>query len=112
MSKNYFNEIVKLKEKGLSQRKIAEILGISRNTVKRVNDILDSDVTIERIPDKRGTKERDNDYYLPDFSVLAKELVKPGVTMKLLHEEYVASCHMSHKKLIRSRNSKSTSMIT
>ena len=50
MSKNYFNEIVKLKEKGLSQRKIAEILGISRNTVKRVNDILDGDVTIERIP--------------------------------------------------------------
>ena len=98
MSKNYFNEIVKLKEKGLSQRKIAEILGISRNTVKRVNDILDGDVTIERIPDRRETKERDNDYYLPDFSVLAKELVKPGVTMKLLHEEYVASCHMTHKK--------------
>ena len=98
MSKNYFNEIVKLKEKGLSQRKIAEILGISRNTVKRVNDILDGDVTIERIPDRRETKERDDDYYLPDFSVLAKELVKPGVTMKLLHEEYVASCHMTHKK--------------
>lgn len=98
MSKNYFNEIVKLKEKGLSQRKIAEILGISRNTVKRVNDILDGDVTIERIPDRRETKERDNDYYLPDFSVLAKELVKPGVTMKLLHEEYVTSCHMTHKK--------------
>ena len=98
MSKNYFNEIVKLKEKGLSQRKIAGILGISRNTVKRVNDILDGDVTIERIPDRRETKERDNDYYLPDFSVLAKELVKPGVTMKLLHEEYVASCHMTHKK--------------
>ena len=98
MSKNYFNEIVKLKEKGLSQRKIAEILGISRNTVKRVNDTLDGDVTIERIPDRRETKERDNDYYLPDFSVLAKELVKPGVTMKLLHEEYVASCHMTHKK--------------
>ena len=98
MSKSYLNEIAQLKEKGLSQRKIAEILGISRNTVRRVIDILGGEMMINKIPDKRETKERDDDYFLPDFDALAKELVKPGVTMKLLHEEYVASCHMSDKK--------------
>lgn len=94
MSKSYLNEIAQLKEKGLSQRKIAEILGISRNTVRRVIDILGGEVMINKIPDK----ERDDDYFLPGFDTLAKELVKPGVTMKLLHEEYVTSCHMSDKK--------------
>ena len=98
MSKNYLNEIAQLKEKGMSQRRIAEILGISRNTVKRVYGILNDDVKSEKLPDKRKAKERDDDYFLPDFAALAKELVKPGVTMKLLHEEYVASCLMSHKK--------------
>ena len=47
MSKNYLNEIAQLKEKGMSQRRIAEILGISRKTVKRVYGILNDGVTMK-----------------------------------------------------------------
>lgn len=98
MPKYHLNEIARLKKKGLSQRQIALILGISRNTVRKVFDALDDNAMIQKIPDKREVKKRDEDFYLPNYDSLAKELVKPGVTMKLLHEEYVTSCHLANKK--------------
>ena len=81
-------KIAQMKSEGFSNRKIAEILGISRNTVNKiVND------------DGAGPKKRmrDETYYLPDFEVLEKELAKPGVTLNLLWEEYCDYCRKSDK---------------
>ena len=36
--------------------------------------------------------QRETQYVLPDYPSLADELVKPGVTMQLLWEEYVQNC--------------------
>ena len=47
------------------------------------------------------TRTRVSDYQMPDFEKLAKELVRPGVTLQLLWEEYVDRCQMSGKTYYR-----------
>ena len=86
----------------LSQRKIAERTGLSRNTIspvcKRADELkLDMEkITplsyeeLDRLlfPEKTFIPV----YVVPDFDYVHKELLKPGVTLKMLYEEYVESC--------------------
>lgn len=99
---HYYVKIAQLKKKGgISNRQIAETLGISRNTVNAaVKQIQASGFTFDEIAGMsegeidenfRRRKEpvkQNYDYVMPDFKALAKELVKSGVTKQLLWEEY------------------------
>lgn len=98
-------EILRLKSLGFSERKIALSCHCSRNTVSKVlkraesTDIswpLDKNQTnavlqellfpeLSRTPSKR----------MPDFSYIRKELLKNGVTKKLLWTEYMEECRLN-----------------
>ena len=102
-----------LESGGLSQRSIAEQLKVSRNLVRIVKDQMDrqhltaadieqmSDEQISilfkrtDLPERAGPKE--SVYCMPDWEVLTKELLRPGVTRQLLWEEYCDECHTNGK---------------
>lgn len=108
MSTNY-QMIARLKRKEVSNRKIAETLGIARNTVNRtVSDIIASGLSmadVEIMSDEEISqhfhhtvpKEREQTYAMPDYEALSKELARPGVSMTLLWEEYYDRCRSSGK---------------
>ena len=87
---------------GLSQRKIAERTGISRNTIspvcKRADELkLDlskiQPMSYEELdhllfPDRKFIPA----YVMPDFDYVHKELLKPGTTLMMLYEEYAENC--------------------
>jgi len=105
MRTNY-REIARLKRKEVSNRKIAEIIGLSRNTVNRIIRIMVekqlgwseieglSDSELNRIFEATGTLNQ-HAYVIPDYAKLSKELARPGVTMQLLWEEYQDQCRLS-----------------
>lgn len=87
---------------GLSVRKIAQRLGLKRSTVsdylKRAScaDVswpLPPDWTEQNLYDKLlSAPERSSHRPLPDWSYIHQELRKKGVTLQLLHQEYL-ECH-------------------
>lgn len=91
---------------GTSRRKIAVQLRVSRNTVAKTiaaaeahkvsADELDSMVSDTDL-EKRlfGTGEKPPEAVQPDCAHIHKELLKKGVTLKLLWEEYAAECRPS-----------------
>ena len=101
---NVFIQIIaRSKRKGVSNRKIAENLGISRNTVNKiVNQVLEMNLSwneVERMSEAElassfSSPERAKEarFLVPDYEKLSKELAKPGVTMQLLWEEYYDQC--------------------
>lgn len=103
-------EVAQLKRKEVSNRRIAEALGISRNTVNQVvQEIVSSgksysevaEMSEEEIKENFGKKKqeiRNEEYLFPDYESLKKELAKPGVTLQLLWEEYQDRCRLSGKK--------------
>jgi transposase len=105
MRTNY-REMARLKRKEVSNRRIAEIMGISRNTVNRIIRIMVekqlgwgeieglSDHELNSIFDTTGTVNQPP-YVIPDYAKLSKELARPGVTMQLLWEEYQDQCRLS-----------------
>lgn len=107
----YHIKIAQLKLKGVdSNRKIAEVLGISRNTVNSiVRQIADSGLSFYDIVSMSEEQIKSvfklsnagtiySDYFEPDYETLVKELAKPGVTILVLFEEYQDSCRMMHKR--------------
>ncbi|MDP3304500.1 MAG: IS21 family transposase [Erysipelotrichaceae bacterium] len=100
-------EIARLRHLGLSQRNIAKQCRVSRNTVHSLFKNLDSkgldylslkdldDLQIQAVLNQSKLSQRETQYVLPDYSRLADELVKPGVTMQLLWEEYAQNCRRS-----------------
>lgn len=100
-------QILQLRCQGYSQRKIAEALQVSRNTVAKVfeavsrngvpdsilNEIGDLELHQKLFPESQHTPA----LVTPDFEYLHKELLKAGVTLKLLWEEYVADCRSAQK---------------
>ena len=94
--------ILKLYFEGISQRKIAERLKRSRNTVsetiraadamhltlEQIVDLSEDELTTLLFPEKKFIPE----YVQPDYEYCHKELMKDGVTLSLLYEEYVAQC--------------------
>lgn len=110
----YHKIIAQLKRKEVSNRQIAEMLGISRNTVNStVNAIIRSGKSfyevslmtedelndvLRSMSNSSSRSSRESDYVMPDYERLKKELVKPGVTLQLLWEEYMDQCRLSGKK--------------
>ena len=93
--------------KGDSQRTIAAVLHVSRNTVAKVVqachehpieahelDRLDHETLVHHLfPDTQALPIQ----VQPDYELIHKELLKSGVTLKLLWEEYVADCRQARK---------------
>ena len=93
--------------KGDSQRTIAAVLHVSRNTVAKVvqayqehpleaSDLkrLNPETLIHHLfPQIQALPVQDQ----PDYEFIHKELLKSGVTLKLLWEEYVADCRQAKK---------------
>ncbi|MEJ1177177.1 hypothetical protein WA845_23285 [Agrobacterium sp. CMT1] len=91
----------RLRSDGVSVRDIADLLGIARSTVQdgigraataRLSWPLPADLTDDVLEGKlfarQGTKRGVRRLPEPDWSVIAVELKKPGVTLTILWEEY------------------------
>ena len=105
-----FLEMIRLYELSYSLRKISQVVGSSHQIVtKTVRLAQAKHLTYQELQkwplqdleelfgSSSTTRTRVSDYQMPDFEKLAKELVRPGVTMQLLWEEYVDRCQMSGK---------------
>lgn len=98
-----------MKMKEVSNRKIADSLSISRNSVNRCIKIIEEsdlsyveilemkDIDLKKLFNKVPGSKKQEDYVVPDFDHLTKELAKPGVTMQLLWEEYTDDCRLQKK---------------
>jgi transposase len=95
--------LLRLRSDGVSVRDIADLLGIARSTVQDgigraatagLTWPLPGDMTDDVLQDKlfarQGTKQGVRRLPEPDWSVIAVELKKPGVTLTILWEEYRA----------------------
>ena len=99
-----YREILRLKHLGFSERNIARTAGVSRNTVKRVVEAAASasinwihvenmdDAAIEKtlFPDRKAAEPS----HAIDFEYIRKELLRNGVTKKLLWAEYCESSRL------------------
>jgi transposase len=99
--------ILQLRTKGYSQRRIADTLKVSRNTVAKVFKALEEHPVSEDFLNILNDQELHQQLFpeesqvpvlvTPDYDYVHKELLKSGVTLKLLWEEYVDSCRRSGK---------------
>jgi transposase len=98
-----YKRILRLRAEGVSQRGIADVLGCSRNTVASVFAAADAaGFGFAQVADLAADEVRrlllpepvkaDSDRVAPDFEHVHRELARPGVTLLLLWNEYVASC--------------------
>lgn len=95
-------KILELRAQNRSQRFIAQALLISRNTVRNVFKLADEkgiywcqvksmdELTVQNLI--FGSNPLNLVYVQPDFDYVHKELLKPGVTLNLLWEEYCEKC--------------------
>lgn len=96
--------IVELHSAGISRNQICRSRGISRDsasavihiadekhiTYKDIRDLSDDEAYQLFFPDKYQSA---NLYTPPDYEKVHQEMSKPGVTMKLLWQEYLESCN-------------------
>ncbi len=97
-----YREILRLKSLGLSERTIASSVPCSRNTVSKVlkraaemgiswplpGDATDATLEKQLFPSAESSKPRQ----MPDYSYIRKELMRHGVSKKLLWAEYMETC--------------------
>lgn len=103
--------ILKLRFENHSQREIARILGVSRNTVRDIFDAQDAagaywnvvcDLTESQIEELLFPKNGiDVTFEQPDYAYVHKELLRVGVTLKILWNEYSSRCMSSHKPYLK-----------
>lgn len=95
--------VLRLRAEGLSGRAISVSQGISRNSVAAVIEAADRlsvgwDEVAERSEAEvyallfPGRGEHESVFVQPDWSQVHRQLARVGVTLKLLHSEYVDSC--------------------
>ena len=106
-----YREILRLHSLDFSARAIARSCNVSRNSVSKVlakakelniswplEDEHLTDADLERIlfpkPDKVTSSER----RMPDFAYIRKELLRNGVSKKLLWVEYCEECRMNNEE--------------
>lgn len=106
-----FLTIIRAVYSGLSQRKVAVMHKVSRNTVSlylrqardqgwlTLEDLekLD-DLTVTQGLPQIASSSRDASFRMPDFDYVHSELAKPHVTLKLLWEEYVEECRRNSER--------------
>ena len=104
-----YREILRLHSRGISQRSIADSCQCSRNTVartlaqaKEVNlkwpleaDITDSDLENLLFP---KSAESSSSRLLPDLENVHKEMLKAGITLRLLWIEYCTTCRLANEQ--------------
>ena len=103
--------ILELRFENHSQREIARMLKVSRNTVRDVFDAADaagvywntaynlSEFQINEL--LFPTNGIEVSYEQPDYTYVHKELLKIGVTLKMLWKEYVEYCKSTHKVYLK-----------
>ncbi|MGN1158325.1 MAG: IS21 family transposase [Agathobacter sp.] len=94
-----YKEILRYYHLGFSQRDIAQLMGVSRSVISRVEDAFKSSGLLWDDVKKLSNKEinellfpkvESKSLYMdPDFESMVKELSAKGVTKKLLWEEYI-----------------------
>lgn len=101
-----YREILRLSSLGLSQQSIADSCGVSKKTVNRVLKKateeqlfwpLDPNLTDAVIAERffPSAKQAVSDKKMPDFALIRKELLRNGVSKKLLWSEYMEECRQS-----------------
>lgn len=100
-----YREIIRLKSLNFSERNIALSCSVSRNTVskicKKAEELnlhwpFDESLTDDALEnlmfpkDKSATNKR-----MPDYAYIRKELLRNGVSKKLLWSEYCEDCHLA-----------------
>lgn len=100
-------KILELRAQNRSQRFIAESLGISRNTIRKIFKSADENGVYWDVVRDKTEKEIEKilfpessiqlSYVQPDMEHIHHELLKTGVTLKLLWEEYVQGCRSINK---------------
>jgi transposase len=103
-----YQEILRLHSLGINQSGISKSLGCARKTVRKVllrakevnlkwplEDSL-SDYEFEKLlfPEKTNNNSSKKE---PELDYIHKELMKKGVTLKLLWSEYMEECRLSHE---------------
>ena len=100
-------QILRLLSEGISQRKTADMLSVSRNRVASVYAAarrsdqsfpellrLNEPVLYQALyPEKAAEPVQ----VIPDYELIHKELLRSGVTLRLLWEEYVDTCREAKK---------------
>lgn len=105
MSKD--KQIIKLRQQGFSQRRIADSLKVSRNTISKVLVAFEKHEHLDQMLDTLNDEEFHRQLFpeeqllpslvIPDFDYIHKELLKVGVTLRLLWDDYVDECRRSNK---------------
>lgn len=100
-----YREILRLKSLGFSERNIALSCGVSRNTVskalKKADEVniswpIDFDMTDSVLEEKLFPKDKSAaNKRMSDFDYIRKELLRNGVSKKLLWVEYCEECRMN-----------------
>ena len=106
-----YREILRLNSLEFSARAIATSCHVSRNTVSKVlnkarelniswplgNDLL-TDADLENILFPRKPKATASERRMPDYAYIRKELLRNGVSKKLLWVEYCEECRMNNEE--------------
>ncbi len=106
-----YKRIIQLSEQNISQRRIEKEVHSSRHTIGAVLDAAKlkniryrdiADLSDEKIEELLGvsfsrTGKENRLYEMPDYEYCARELKKPGVTIKMIWEEYCQDCLRSGK---------------
>lgn len=102
-----YREILRLRSLGLNNSKIAESMGIARQTVITVLRQADAQSldwqTAESMTNRdlitklRGQGRQKSEYKMPDYEHVHRELAKPGMTQQLLWYEYYDQCRAANE---------------
>lgn len=100
-----YREILRLKSLGFSDRAIATNCHVSRNTVAKVlskakelniswplENTNMTDADLENLMFPKSITTTSSDRRMPDYEHIRKELLRNGVTKKLLWNEYLTEC--------------------
>lgn len=95
-------KVLELRAQGKSKRFISDSLKMSRNTVRRIYSAADEkglywdraqNMDERQIEDHLfGSDQLNLVYQMPDFEKIHKELLRPGVNLQLLYDEYADEC--------------------
>lgn len=103
--------ILELRFENHSQREIARMLKVSRNTVRDVFNTADAagvywntayNLSESQINELLFPSNGiDVSYEQPDYAYVHKELLKVGVSLKMLWKEYMDQCKSTHKVYLK-----------